>query len=87
MLTKSQKNHFHEEGYLMVPGGTLVLQEGRNQIELAPADVLLLRLQKAISLTAAKAVRDAIVADPDFAADLVAAIDSLPVAANSPSPR
>ncbi len=74
-------------GYLMVPGGTFVLHEGRNQIELAPADVLLLRLQKAISLTAAKAVRDAIVADPDFAADLVAAIDSLPVAANSPSPR
>lgn len=74
-------------GYLMAPGGSFVMHEGRNQIELAPADALLVRLQKAVSFTAAKAVRDAIVADPQLAADLVAGIEGLSTAPTAPSPR
>lgn len=75
-------------GYLRKPGASgFVLMEGRRDPPLTPADALLLRLQKAVSFTAAKAVRDAIVADPELAADLVAGIERLPTPANAPSPR
>jgi len=75
-------------GYLRNAGASsFVLMEGRRAPPLTPADALLLRLQKAVSFTAAKAVRDAIVADPELAADLVAGIERLPTAATAPSPR
>jgi hypothetical protein len=75
-------------GYLRKPGASgFVLMEGRRDPPLTPADALLLRLQKAVSFTAAKAVRDAIVADPELAADLVAGIERLPTPVNAPSPR
>jgi hypothetical protein len=75
-------------GYLRKPGANrFVLMEGRRTPVLTPEDALLLRLQKAVSFTAAKAVRDAIVADPELAADLVEGIERLPTAATAPSPR
>jgi hypothetical protein len=75
-------------GYLRKPGAKgFVLMDGRRSPPLTSADALLLRLQKAVSFTAAKAVRDAIVADPELAADLVAGIEKLPTAATAPSPR
>ncbi len=43
-------------------------------------------VQKAVHFTAAKAVRDAIVADSELAADLVVGIERLPTPVNAPSP-
>lgn len=63
-----------------------VFTEGRRTIVLSPADALLRRLQAAVPASAARAVRDALVADPEFAADLVDAIRALPAPDVGPRP-
>jgi hypothetical protein len=63
-----------------------VFTEGRRTVSLSPADALLRRLQATVPASAARAVRDALVADPDFAADLVEAIQALPTPETGPRP-
>lgn len=73
-------------GYLKGPGRGFALTEGRRTISLTPADALLLRLQASVPASAARAVRDALVASPEFAEDLIEAIQALPAPASGPKP-
>lgn len=74
-------------GYLKTLGSEeFVFTEGRRAISLSPADAMLLRLQASVPASAARAVRDALVADPDFAADLIEAIQALPGPTSGPRP-
>lgn len=74
-------------GYLKALGSEeFVFTEGRRATSLTPADALLLRLQAAVPASAARAVRDALVADADLAADLIEAIQALPAPTSGPRP-
>lgn len=74
-------------GYLQTPKRQeFEFTEGRRATSLTPADVLLLRLQASVPASAARAVRDALIADPEFAADLVEAIQALPAPDSGPRP-
>lgn len=74
-------------GYLQgLKDEEFVFTEGRRTISLSPADALLRHLQATVPASAARAVRDALVADPEFAADLVEAIHALPTPDAGPRP-
>ena len=74
-------------GYLKALGNEeFVPVEGRRTTSLTPADALLLRLQGSVPLSTARAIRDALVASPEFAADLIEAIQALPAPGSGPRP-